>query len=146
MSNNQQVVRKLLQEKQKSLMTKLVKRASDNFGKQRFSKYLDSSQVTSGTSTDGSTGYSQIEGRFLGLQNRGYTPPSGARIEAKRANALRFTVGGRGTLVPNSLDSQAPIEGTTVLYRKSVKRGTIKAGRWDKANKRDVLEYLDTLL
>lgn len=126
-------------------MTKLVKRAADNFGKQRFSKYLDNSEVTSEVSTDGSAGYAQIEGRFLGLQNRGYTPPSGKRIKAKRANALRFVVGGRGTLVPNSLDSQSPIRGNEVVYRKSVKQGTIKAGNWDLANKKDVLDYLNNL-
>lgn len=124
-------------------MSGLVKRASNNFGKDRFSKYLNNSTVTSGQNTDGSEGFAQIEGRWLGLQNRGATIP---RRVPKKAAALRFTTGGRGTLVRNSLDSQQPIPGTNVVFAKSARGFKLSAGRWDLANKKDVLENLNEIV
>lgn len=120
-----------------------MKRAANNFGRDRFSKYLPNSEVTKGVSSDGSKGFAQIEGKRLGTQNKGADIP---RRVPKKAIALRFTTGGRGTLVRNSLDSQKPVRGNEVVYAKSAKAFRLKAGRWDRANKKDVLENLTEIV
>lgn len=141
--SNQRVLKNAILERQKRIMTALVKKAAFNFGKQRFSKFLTTAETTSGQNADGSKGFAQVEGRFLGVQNQGATIP---RRVPRRAAALRFTVGGRGTLVRNSLDSQRPIQGRTVVFTKSAKGFRLAAGRWDLANKNDVLENLDEIV
>ena len=133
-------------------MTALVKRAKNNFGRDRFSKYLPNSEVTSEVSSDGSKGFAQIEGKRLGTQNKGATVK---KRTPKRGKALKFTLKRisrgllstpRGTLVPNSLDSRKPEKGTVTVFSKSAEGFKIKAGRWDRANKKDVLENLTDII
>jgi hypothetical protein len=59
---------------------------------------------------------------------------------------MRFTVGGRGTLVRDSLDSVPPKEGTQVVFTKFAKGFRLRAGNWDAANKKDVVSHVKSWL
>ena len=119
----------------------IVNRANENW--QRLTKHFTADvEINSGISADGSTGFSEVISPWLGVQNRGATIP--ARVPRK-ARVLRFTTGGRGTLVRNSLDSVPPIRGTNVVFTKKSRAFVLPPGNWGKANKKDILEKLPDL-
>jgi hypothetical protein len=138
--NNDAVALAAITRKKREIAKQTIERADANWRK--LSRYFTQPvEITSDVSADGTGGYSQIKSKWIGLQNRGANIPD--RVP-KKAAVMRFTVGGRGTMVRGSLESVPPKKGTQVVFTKFAKGFRLKAGEWDKANKRDVLQWLAT--
>ena len=138
---NLQVLQNQLNEVAKRKAKAILKRSDENW--QRLTKYYTQDvTVISELDADGMGGYSEVQSKWIGVQNKGAKIP---RRFARNAKYMRFTVGGRGTLVRNSLDSVPPVEGTQVVYAKTAKGFVLFPGNWDAANIKNIIENLDTL-
>ena len=117
-------------------MPLLLEEAED--GWERLTKYFKGGvSIDSKVSAGGRKGESSVSAPWLGVQNEGASIPT---RRPKQAKALRFTVGGKGTLVRGSLDSVAPVRGDTVIFTQEAKAFTIPPGKWDEAAVKELRE------